>query len=54
MIELSEQIYPYAVSNIRVREVNLLTKHELDNLAEEENIDRIKAILTDKGYNFDI
>lgn len=51
---MSEQIYPYAVSKIRVKELNLLTKHELENLAEEVNLDRIKSVLIDKGYNFEL
>ena len=51
---MSEQIYPYAVSKIRVKELNILTKHELENMADETNINKIKSILSDKGYNFDI
>lgn len=51
---MSEQIYPYAVSKIRVKELNILTKHELDNMADEENMTKIKSTLSDKGYNFDI
>jgi len=51
---LPEQIYPYAVSKIRIKELNLLTKHELENLADEGNLDRIKSVLIDKDYNFEI
>ena len=32
---MPEQIYPYAVSKIRIKELYLLTKHELENLADE-------------------
>ena len=51
---MPEQIYPYAVSKIRIKELNLLTKHELENLADEVNLDRIKSVLIDKDYNFEI
>lgn len=51
---MSEQIYPYEVSKIRNKELNLLTKHELENMASEGNIEKIKSILIDKGYNFEI
>ena len=51
---MSEQIYPYAVSKIRTKELNLLTKHELELLADEVNIDRVKSILIDKEYNFEL
>ena len=51
---MSEQIYPYAVSKIRVKELNLLTKHELENMADEKEIDRIKSGLVDKGYNLEL
>lgn len=51
---MSERIYPFAVSNIRVRELKILTKHELDNMADEENINKIVSSLSDKGYNFNI
>ena len=53
MVKLSEKIYPYAVSKIRVKEMNLLTKHDLYSMADED-IDRIKSILIDKDYNFEI
>ena len=36
-----EKIYPYAVAKIRAKESKLLTKINLDNLASEDNIDRI-------------
>ena len=51
---MSEQIYPYAVSKIRTKELNLLTKHELESIADEGNIERIKSFLIDKGYNFEL
>lgn len=51
---MTEQIYPYAVSKIRVKELNLLTKHELENIADEESLDRIKSLLIDKGYSFEL
>ena len=51
---MSEQIYPYAVSKIRTKELNLLTKHELELLADEGNIDRVRSILIDKEYNFEL
>ena len=53
MVKLSEKIYPYAVSKIRVKEMNLLTKHDLYSMADED-IDRIKSVLIDKDYNFEI
>ena len=49
-----EKIYPYAVAKIRAKESKLLTKINLDNLASEDNIDRIVSTLREKGYDFDI
>lgn len=49
-----EKIYPYAVAKIRAKERKLLTKINLDNLASEDNIDRIVSTLREKGYDFDI
>lgn len=49
-----EKIYPYAVSKIKVKENRLLTKSGLEQLASEENIERIVSVLREKEYNFDI
>lgn len=49
-----EKIYPYAVSKIKAKENNLLTNVNLEQLASENNIERIVSILTEKGYEFDI
>ena len=49
-----EQIYPYAVSKIRVKELNLITKHEFESMADEVSLDRIKSALIDKGYKFEL
>lgn len=51
---MSEQIYPYAVSKIRVKEMNLLTKHELEQMADEKSVERIKSELVDKEYNLEL
>ena len=49
-----EKIYPYAVAKIKVKENRLLTNAILEQLAVEDNIERIVSILIEKGYEFDI
>lgn len=49
-----EQIYPYAVSKIKVKENRLLTNTNLEQLASENNIQRIVSILIERGYEFDL
>lgn len=50
---MSEEIFPYEVSKIRLKELNLLTKHELENMADETDINKIISILIEKRYVFD-
>ncbi len=49
-----EQIYPYAVAKIKVKENRLLTKVNLEQLASEKNVERIVSVLREKEYNFDL
>lgn len=49
-----EKIYPYAVAKIKVKENHLLTNSNLEQLASEDNIERIVSALREKGYDFDI
>ncbi len=49
-----ENIYPYAVAKIKVKENRLLSNTNLDALATEKNIERIVSILREKEYDFDI
>lgn len=49
-----EKIYPYAVAKIKVKENHLLTNSNLEQLASEDNIERIVSVLREKGYDFDI
>ena len=49
-----EKIYPYAVSKIKAKENRLLTKANLEQLAQENNIERIVSVLREKEYDFDI
>ena len=49
-----EKIYPYAVSKIKVKENKLLTKTALEQLANEQNLEKIVSVLSEKEYNFDI
>ena len=48
------KIYPYAVAKIKVKENHLLTNTNLQQLAEEDNAQRIVSILTEKNYRFDM
>ena len=49
-----EKIYPYAVAKIKVKENQLLTNANLEQLATENNIERIVSTLIEKEYEFDI
>lgn len=49
-----EKIYPYAVSKIKAKENRLLTKANLEQLSQENNIERIVSVLREKEYDFDI
>lgn len=49
-----EKIYPYAVAKIKVKENRLLTNANLEQLAVEDNIEKVVSILIEKGYEFDI
>lgn len=49
-----EKIYPYAVAKIKVKENRLLTNANLEQLATENNIERIVSTLIEKEYKFDI
>ncbi|MBO5348393.1 MAG: V-type ATPase subunit [Clostridia bacterium] len=48
-----EQIYPYAVSKIKAKEINMLTNQNFNQLVEEKSLERIVSIITGKGYNFE-
>lgn len=48
------EIYPYAVAKIKVRENRLLTNENLEQLAQEEEIERIVSSLMEKDYNFEM
>lgn len=48
------EIYPYAVAKIKVRENRLLTNENLEQLAQEEEIERIVSSLMEKDYNFEL
>lgn len=48
-----EQIYPYAVSKIKAKEINMLTNKNFEQLVSEKNLDRIVSIIAEKGYNFE-
>lgn len=49
-----EKIYPYAVAKIKVKENRLLTNVNLEQLATENNIERIVSTLIEKEYKFDM
>lgn len=49
-----EKIYPYAVAKIKVKENRLLTNANLEQLATENNIERIVSTLIEKEYKFDM
>lgn len=49
-----EKIYPYAVSKVKAKENRLLTKANLEQLSQENNIERIVSVLREKEYDFDI
>ncbi len=48
------EIYPYAVAKIKVRENRLLTNENLEQLAQEEEMERIVSSLMEKDYNFEM
>lgn len=48
------EIYPYAVAKIKVRENRLLTNENLEQLAQEEDMERIVSSLIEKDYRFDM
>lgn len=48
-----EKIYPYAVSKIKAKEINMITNQNFEHLASEKSLDRIVSIITEKGYNFE-
>lgn len=48
-----EKIYPYAVSKIKAKEVNMLTNQNFEALASEKGLDRIVSVMIEKGYDFE-
>ena len=48
-----EKIYPYAVSKIKAKEINMITNQNFEHLSSEKSLDRILSIITEKGYNFE-
>lgn len=45
-----QKIYPYAVARIRVLEKNLLSKHTLNQMADEKEVESCLRTLTEYGY----
>lgn len=48
-----EKIYPYAVAKIKVRENRLLSNSDLEELAKEDDLQKIVSSLMEREYSFD-